>query len=344
MDGHGDELQQLSSLMKAALSSDTSQRQQAEALLGELSGRENFCSMLMAILKHPESEESTKWLAAVQLKNTVHKRWSLHRVEGAPTRALTDQEKHILRSEILNLVGLKDATSALQVALSISKIARHDYPNTWPTLLDQLLGPIVQGTADDLTSRRIWLTLHHTIKQLATKRLPVDKRNFQATTVKLMPVVWTAWADHGQYMKEHLPAAVSEVKGGNSPELEHRFEAWMMVTKILRRLVMNGIPKCAPLPCPRISTFSSLLHYPSCTPAIRMSCAGCACWPLHRLGTVLCDTSQHMQLPQHTCGALTRRICEDGLGRYMLGEFDFLRSLLGPALLFYDVLYEQFSG
>lgn len=247
MEGQGGaQVQQLTQLLKAALSSDASQRQQAEALIGEISGRESFCSMLVAVLKHPDAEESTKWLAAVQLKNTVNKRWSLHRVDGAASRALTDQEKHFLRSEILHLVGLKDSKAALQVALVIAKIARHDYPNTWPTLLDQLLGPIVQGTADNLTNRRIWMTLHHVVKQLATKRLPVDKRNFQQTTAKLMPVVWTSWAADSKYMQEHLPAAIAAGKGGDSAELEHRFEAWMMVTKILRRLVMNGIPRYRP--------------------------------------------------------------------------------------------------
>lgn len=244
MTGQDDaQVQQLNQLLKAALSSDASQRQQAEALIGELSGRESFCSMLVAVLKHPDPDESTKWLAAVQLKNTVNKRWSLHRVDGGPSRALTDQEKNFLRSEILQVVGLKDAKAALQIALTVAKIARHDYPSTWPTLLDQLLGPIVQGTADDLSSRRIWMTLHHVVKQLATKRLPADKRHFQETTAKLMPVVWTSWAAGSKYMQEHLPAAVAAGKSGHSTELEHRFEAWMMATKILRRLVMNGIPR-----------------------------------------------------------------------------------------------------
>lgn len=236
-------MQQLNQLLKAALSSDASQRQQAEALMGELASREHFCSLLVAVLKHPESEESTKWLAAVQLKNTVNKRWSMHRIDDGPSRALTDQEKHHLRSEILDTVRLKDAKAALQVALAIAKIARQDYPNTWPTLLEQLLGPIIQGSADDLTSRRIWMTLHHVAKQLATKRLPVDKRNFQQTTAKLMPVIWTSWVADSKFMQEHLPAAVAAGKASHSAELEHRFEAWMMVTKILRRLIMSGIPR-----------------------------------------------------------------------------------------------------
>lgn len=249
MDGQdAAQVQQLNQLLKAALSSDASQRQQAEALIGELSSRESFCSLLVAVLKHPDSEESTKWLAAVQLKNTVNKRWSMHRVDGGPSRALTDQEKAYLRSEILHVVGLKDAKAALQIALVVAKVARQDYPHTWPTLLEQLLGPVVQGTADDLTSRRIWMTLHHIIKQLATKRLPADKRSFQQTTASLMPVIWTSWAADSKYMQENLPVAVAAGKAGHSPELEHRVEAWMMVTKILRRLIMNGIPRFASSP------------------------------------------------------------------------------------------------
>lgn len=238
------DIEQVSQLLIAALSNDSSQRQQAEAVINEISGKENFTSCLIGVMKLPDAEESSKWLAAVQLKNMINKKWALSRVGKPTTQAYGDQEKQQLRSEVLHVIGMKDSKAALQVALAVAKMARHDYPATWPTLLDELLSPIASGAASDLVVRRIWLTLHHVVKQLSTKRLPVDKRNFQTMSRTLFPFVWRAWMAHSKAIQELLPASL----GSNRPAqpLAHHLEAWMVTTKILRRLIMSGIPRQVP--------------------------------------------------------------------------------------------------
>lgn len=234
------DVEQVNKLLKLALSNDGSQRQQAEAVISDISTRENFSSCLIAAIKHPESEESVKWLAAVQLKNMVNKKWIINRSGKPGSQAYTEQEKQQLRSEVLHVLGMKDSRAALQVALAVAKMARQDYPATWPTLLDELITPVTKDGTSDILVRRIWLTLHHVIKQLATKRLPPDKRNFQTMSSTLLPFVWNAWTAHSKAIQEQLPSALM---GNKAASLPHHFEVWMLTTKVLRRLIMNGIPR-----------------------------------------------------------------------------------------------------
>ena len=235
------DVEQVNKLLKLALSADGPQRQQAEAVISDISARENFSSCLIAAIRHPESDESVKWLAAVQLKNMVNKKWIPNRSGKPDSHAYTEQEKQQLRSEVLHVLGMKDSRAALQVALAVAKMARQDYPSTWPTLLDELITPVTKDETSDVLVRRIWLTLHHVIKQLATKRLPPDKRNFQTMSSTLLPFVWNAWTAHSKAIQEQLPAALT---GHKSASLPHHFEVWMLNTKVLRRLFMNGIPRC----------------------------------------------------------------------------------------------------
>lgn len=234
------DVEQVNKLLKRALSNDGSQRQHAEAVISDISARENFSSCLIAAIKHPESEESVKWLAAVQLKNMVNKKWIINRSGKPGSQAYTEQEKQQLRSEVLHVLGMKDSRAALQVALAVAKMARQDYPATWPTLLDELITPVNEDGTSDILVRRIWLTLHHVIKQLATKRLAPDKRNFQTMSSTLLPFVWNAWTAHSKAIQEQLPAALM---GNKAASLPHHFEVWMLTTKVLRRLIMNGIPR-----------------------------------------------------------------------------------------------------
>lgn len=71
---------------------------------------------------------------------------------------------------------------ALQVALVYAKIARSDYPRDWPSLFHDLLANLntagQSSSSSTLTIRRVYLILHHIIKELSSKRLFADQKNF----------------------------------------------------------------------------------------------------------------------------------------------------------------------
>lgn len=88
---------------------------------------------------------------------------------------------------------------AVQIAVVFAKVARFDYPRAWPLLLGDLLGRLQGGSSSGpdsmggsggggggsggppstLAVRRVYLVLHHILKELASKRLLSDQKNFE---------------------------------------------------------------------------------------------------------------------------------------------------------------------
>lgn len=68
------------------------------------------------------------------------------------------------------------AQIAIPLAVAFAKVARADYPAYWSSLFQDLINLV--NANDTLTTRRVFLTLHHILKELASMRLPSSQRNF----------------------------------------------------------------------------------------------------------------------------------------------------------------------
>jgi hypothetical protein len=69
-------------------------------------------------------------LALVIAKNTVQNNWSRREtIHGSV--GIEDDEKIAIKAAALNLIGQNSFQLAMQIALLIGKIARHDYPSHW---------------------------------------------------------------------------------------------------------------------------------------------------------------------------------------------------------------------
>ena len=110
---------------------------------------------------------------------------------------LQDHEKQYLRGQLLQLIleennqvcghivaCLVDLCAikllvlqiAVQMAVVFAKVARIDYPKAWPTLFTDLLQQL--QSQNTLTIRRVYLVLHNSLKELASKRLSSDQKSF----------------------------------------------------------------------------------------------------------------------------------------------------------------------
>ncbi len=65
---------------------------------------------------------------------------------------------------------------AVQVAVVFAKVARIDYPRQWQSIFADLIALMQSGST--VTVRRVYLVLHHILKELSSKRLTSDQKNF----------------------------------------------------------------------------------------------------------------------------------------------------------------------
>ncbi|KAH9736651.1 Importin N-terminal domain-containing protein [Citrus sinensis] len=122
---------------------------------------------------------------------------------------------------------------AQMLAVLISKIARFDYPREWPQLFSVLAQQL--QAADVLTSHRIFMILFRTLKELSTKRLTADQRNFAESDVQTIL---------------HGFSTVAQAYNSNALEQDHdelylTCERWLLCLKIIRQLIISGFPSDA---------------------------------------------------------------------------------------------------
>ena len=158
-----------------------------------------------------------------------------------------------MREAIILHVDEEQVLVSRQLSVLISKVARADWPTLWP----DLFGVLVGGLTGDRTReglRQTLFTLYCVLKELASKRLVLDKRRFRAMAAELLPVVHAIQNDHAQAFlsacEELSHASGNDGGGGNggiggagssgagagvsSEEIERRCEEIMPVAEILK--------------------------------------------------------------------------------------------------------------
>ncbi|KAG0255861.1 hypothetical protein DFQ27_006018 [Actinomortierella ambigua] len=131
------------------LAADANVRQTAEHRIKELQQNPELPVSLVRLALSHEVNLSQRHSAAVLLKSYVDTQWSekSSKFTGPEPPA---QIKAVVRELIL--AGLSDPTPRIRssCAYAISKIAHHDWPESWPNLLDVLVHHLKSGSADEV--------------------------------------------------------------------------------------------------------------------------------------------------------------------------------------------------
>lgn len=247
-------------LLANSMSRDESIRKPAEAALSQSESRPGFCSCLMEVItaKDLASQVDVRLMASVYFKNSINRYWRNRR----DSVGISNEEKVHLRQKLLSHLREENNQVAQMLAVLISKIARFDYPREWPQLFS-ILAQQLQA-ADVLTSHRIFMILFRTLKELSTKRLTADQRNFAEISSHLFDYSWHLWQSDVQTIL-HGFSTVAQPYNSNALEQDHdelylTCERWLLCLKIIRQLIISGFPsdaKCIQvLSCP-IFVFSS---------------------------------------------------------------------------------------
>ncbi|RZB52900.1 Importin-11 [Glycine soja] len=259
------------SLLSNSMSADHRLRGPAEDALAQSESRPGFCSCLLEVItaKDLASQTDVRMMATVYFKNSVNRYWR-HRRDSS---GISNEEKMHLRQKLLMYSREENDQIALMLAVLISKIARIDYPKEWPDIF-LVLSQQLQS-ADVLASHRIFLILFRTLKELSTKRLTSDQRNFaevfegsMARYIKLLrrqyrhspfkgcpnylvvkisshffDYSWRLWQSDVQTIL-HGFSSLSRSCNLNAEDQPHELyltcERWLLCSKIVRQLIISG--------------------------------------------------------------------------------------------------------
>ncbi|CAN6439546.1 unnamed protein product [Victoria cruziana] len=239
------DLPSIFSLLSNALSGDPNVRKPAETALSEFESRPGFCSSLLEIITSESlsSHSEVRLLATVYFKNSVNRYWR-HRRDSY---GISIEEKAYLRRKLLTDLREANYQIALQRAVLVSRIARIDYPKEWPELFSTLAQHF--QSADVLTSHRVYMVLFRTLKELSTKRLSVDQRNFSEICSHFLEYSWGLWQRDFQTIFHRFSSlsqasfVAAAIEGQD--DLWLICERWLLCLKIIRQMILFGFPSDA---------------------------------------------------------------------------------------------------
>ena len=143
---------QLVALLGATQTAQEDTRKHAEQQLLSLYGHQELPLGLIGIACHENVPLNIRQAALLYLKNLVLAGWSDNFDEWKGQALVTDENKALLRQQLLALATSDQLDRKLKAAagLVVSKIAIADYPVEWPDLLDNLLNVIPTATDGQL--------------------------------------------------------------------------------------------------------------------------------------------------------------------------------------------------
>jgi hypothetical protein len=255
MDSQQHAQQQLVLTLQQAMSPNDSVRKPAEETLKTFENSPGYLEALTAIMGTSGGEVNVRIMATICAKNVVERCW---KSRSKHVRIVTDEEKQKLRATLLEPQRYEETAPlvASQFAMLVAKVARNDWPRTWQELFPSLLGIVQSGSPVQV--QRVMYTLHCVLKELASKRLMMDKKAFAAMSVQLFPLIFSIWSSTSGALLDHLSQLsqlIQQQQGGLDEAAQQQLlsaapQAALVVrmTKVLYRLLVVGIKGLTEVP------------------------------------------------------------------------------------------------
>ncbi|KAJ7845435.1 armadillo-type protein [Mycena olivaceomarginata] len=131
------DLQTLSNLFEATLSSDPNARRAAELQIRKVGNETGMIAALLQIIATDSIDSATRQACSVWMKNRVHTNYTLDAATRRPEQALiANSDREALRANILPLLAASPSRGiTLQLASTLKTIVAHDFPERWPGLI-----------------------------------------------------------------------------------------------------------------------------------------------------------------------------------------------------------------
>lgn len=140
--------QRVLELLGASQLADAPSRTAAEAQLKGLYTSDHYPRALVTIGAHQEIPVPDRLAAIIQLRQFVQVGWSASLDDFAGQVLVSPQTKALIRDSLLGIIlnGNTDSKVISSTAAVVAKVAKSDFPEEWPNLLDQLLAYASHGS------------------------------------------------------------------------------------------------------------------------------------------------------------------------------------------------------
>ncbi|GAC96374.1 hypothetical protein PHSY_003954 [Pseudozyma hubeiensis SY62] len=120
-------------------------RKAAELELKKVEAHDGMLSSVFQIVSSAQVDASVRQAAAIYFKNRVRRHWDATVVRGAPSVVVIPQsDRDAIKAIILQTLVEAPAPIRVHVASALGTIARCDFPDQWPHLMDQI-GQLLQS-------------------------------------------------------------------------------------------------------------------------------------------------------------------------------------------------------
>ena len=147
-------IESLKQSLAASLSPDANLRQQAEQFLIESQQRDDYCSSLLEVSADATIDQNLSLAAGVQLGQCIDYHWKYYSAEQAEKISvsgfryiiLSENDKTYVRTNIVSkMFECENRLIQKQYIRSIITICRYDYPEKWPSILNDISNALQSG-------------------------------------------------------------------------------------------------------------------------------------------------------------------------------------------------------
>ena len=190
-------------VLSRAMSPADEIRKPASATLKQLETRPGFVSLLLHLSQTSPQDPHVhlRQFASIQLKNVVVRNW---RSGGN----IHENERISLRQSLLGRLQEQNPHVAEQLLVVIGKIAREDFPERWPALLDTLMQQATAPHAPFVTR-----TMNKIFKTLSSKRKGADRRVYSDLANRTLPYLVPHWSKRQADLFQAIAAAAAAGAG-----------------------------------------------------------------------------------------------------------------------------------
>ena len=147
MEANAANLQLMRDVILRSLSPDNAARKEAEAYIVSVEAQPGFSLVLLTLIQNLSTAQcapedvGVRQSAGVLFKNVVKRRW-VPEGENEDLQPLSDSDRTPIRNFLVELMCVTPSDVQKQLAEAVTLIAKHDFPDKWVGLLDQLVSKL----------------------------------------------------------------------------------------------------------------------------------------------------------------------------------------------------------